>query len=112
MSSAHVISHHLRSERKKAEEAAVAAGVEFVPRARIMYVTSNVEQEGKSTCVARLGVNLAKDGWRTLLIDCDLRNPSLAPLFFDKEDENRPKRDAHSINAIVSGAVEPADDFD
>jgi polysaccharide biosynthesis transport protein len=46
-----------------------------------LMVTSAVPREGKSTTVINLGVTLAQNGARTLLIDLDLRKPSLASAF-------------------------------
>lgn len=51
------------------------------PRLRSVAVTSAVAEEGKSTaalCLTRLA---AMAGQRALLIDCDLRNPSLSKYF-------------------------------
>jgi capsular exopolysaccharide synthesis family protein len=48
---------------------------------RSMLVTSASPDEGKSTTLANLGVTFAQGGTRTLLIDCDLRRPSLHTLF-------------------------------
>lgn len=47
-----------------------------VPR-RVVLVTSTGPEEGKSTIVANLGASLAQSGRRTLLVDTDLRRPSL-----------------------------------
>jgi len=56
----------------------VAADIqEAVERAQVMAVTSAVAQEGKSVASANLARLTAHAGKRTLLIDCDLRNPSL-----------------------------------
>ena len=48
---------------------------------RTMVVTSAAPDEGKSTTVANLAVTLAQSGRRTILVDCDLRRPSLHELF-------------------------------
>ncbi len=50
-------------------------------RARTIMLSSAVEQEGKSTTVANLGVLLARAGRRVTLIDLDFRHPSLGRLF-------------------------------
>ena len=43
--------------------------------AHTLMVTSAVEQEGKSTTVANLGIALARAGQRVVLVDLDLRRP-------------------------------------
>ncbi|MEM7411668.1 MAG: polysaccharide biosynthesis tyrosine autokinase [Myxococcota bacterium] len=48
---------------------------------RVVLVTSTGPEEGKSTVLANLGVSLAQSGRRTLLIDTDLRRPSLYRFF-------------------------------
>jgi capsular exopolysaccharide synthesis family protein len=49
--------------------------------ARVLMFTSALQQEGKSTTLANLGVALAGAGNRVVLVDLDLRRPSLASLF-------------------------------
>jgi capsular exopolysaccharide synthesis family protein len=51
-----------------------------VPR-RVVLVTSTGPEEGKSTVLANLAVSLAQSGRRTLVIDTDLRRPSLHRIF-------------------------------
>lgn len=48
---------------------------------RTLVVTSPSAGEGKSTTVANLAVTYAQSGRRILLVDCDLRRPSLHELF-------------------------------
>lgn len=48
---------------------------------RTLVVTSPSPDEGKSTTIANLAVTLAQSGRRTILVDCDLRRPSLHTLF-------------------------------
>jgi len=49
---------------------------------RVLAVTSAVSQEGKTTIAAQLAANIAKvSGQSTLLIDADLRAPSLHEVF-------------------------------
>ncbi|MED5370001.1 MAG: polysaccharide biosynthesis tyrosine autokinase [Myxococcota bacterium] len=43
---------------------------------KALCVTSSLPGEGKSTVVANLGVSLAREGLRTLIVDCDLRRPT------------------------------------
>ena len=48
---------------------------------RTLVVTSPAPHEGKSTTAANLAVTMAQSGRRTVLVDCDLRRPSLHTLF-------------------------------
>ena len=45
---------------------------------KVLLVSSANPGEGKTTVATNLAIALAKKGKRTLLIDCDLRNPSVA----------------------------------
>lgn len=47
----------------------------------VIMVTSARQNEGKSTVSANLALTLAKNKQRVLLLDLDLRNPSIARLF-------------------------------
>lgn len=48
---------------------------------RIIMVTSASGGEGKTSLSCHLAVSMARSGRKTLLIDCDLRNPSAHKLF-------------------------------
>ena len=48
---------------------------------RTLSVTSPAAGEGKSTTAANLAVTMAQSGRRTILVDCDLRRPTLHELF-------------------------------
>ncbi len=48
---------------------------------RTMVVTSAGADEGKSTTLANLAVTMAQAGKRVILVDCDLRRPSLHSVF-------------------------------
>ena len=48
---------------------------------RTILATSTSPEDGKSTTLANLAVALAETGASTLLVDCDLRRPSLHTLF-------------------------------
>ncbi len=48
---------------------------------RTLVVTSPAPDEGKSTTIANLAVTMAQSGRRTILVDCDLRRPTLHELF-------------------------------
>ena len=45
---------------------------------RVLLVTSSVPEEGKSTVALQLAASLAEGGDRVLLVDADLRRPSIA----------------------------------
>jgi capsular exopolysaccharide synthesis family protein len=48
---------------------------------RTLVVTSPAPDEGKSTTIANLAVTMAQGGRTTILVDCDLRRPTLHTLF-------------------------------
>lgn len=48
---------------------------------RTLVVTSPAPDEGKSMTVANLAVTMAQGGRSTILVDCDLRRPTLHSLF-------------------------------
>src|SRR5207248_5402412 len=49
--------------------------------ARSIIITSAVEAEGKSTTVSNLAVAVARTGRRVLLVDLDLRRPTIDQFF-------------------------------
>lgn len=62
----------------------LATNLDFVNlerNARTIMFTSATRGEGKSTTVANLAVALARGGRRVILVDLDVRKPSLAGLF-------------------------------
>jgi capsular exopolysaccharide synthesis family protein len=50
-------------------------------RPQTILVTSSLPGEGKSSTVVNLGITLAQTGARTLILELDLRKPSLGNLF-------------------------------
>ncbi len=48
---------------------------------RTLVVTSAAPEEGKSTTIANLAVTMAQGGKKTILVDCDLRRPTLHEIF-------------------------------
>jgi capsular exopolysaccharide synthesis family protein len=88
---------------------------------RVVMVTSAVAGEGKTSLSVYLATSLARAGRRTLLIDCDLRRPSVHRLY-DLQPEPglcellRGEADvcevirqapAGSLNVITSGRCDP-----
>ena len=48
---------------------------------RTLVITSAAPDEGKSATAANLAVTMAQGGKRTILVDCDLRRPTLHEIF-------------------------------
>ena len=74
------LAENYRTLRTNVEFVTVAKG------AKALMVTSSMHSEGKSTTISNLAITMAQLGKQTLLVDCDLRRPSLPRLFgVDKE---------------------------
>jgi capsular exopolysaccharide synthesis family protein len=76
----------LRDPRSPAAEAyrTLRTNIQFssLDRAlRTLLATSTAPDEGKSTTLANLAVTIAEAEQRVILVDCDLRRPSLHTLF-------------------------------
>ena len=56
---------------------------------KVLMVTSSIAGEGKSTVAANLAISMALKGKKVILVDCDLRNPSVAEIF-DLNDQRFP----------------------
>ena len=60
------------------------ANLEFVNRdrgARVIMATSALEGEGKSTTISNLALAYAREGKNVIVVDLDLRRPTIARLF-------------------------------
>ena len=72
----------LFAESVRAIRLAIQRALRIKP-AQIVLVTSAIDNEGKTTLAVNVALSLAALGFRTLLVDCDMRNPettrSLAP---------------------------------
>ncbi len=80
------------------------ASVEFANvdvHAKLIMITSPLQGEGKSTTAANLAVALAKAGKDVVLVDLDLRDPSLHKLFRLQGD-----RWAQGLTSVALGKVE------
>lgn len=55
--------------------------------AKVLLVTSVMENEGKSTVAANLALSLAQGGSRVMLIDCDFRKPAQYKIFNVRDNE-------------------------
>ena len=64
-----------------------------------LLVTSPKKGDGKSTTALNLAATCARAGERTLLLDVDLRRPSLADVFVDAD----PTADAHGLVDVLRG---------
>jgi capsular exopolysaccharide synthesis family protein len=48
---------------------------------QVLMVTSSISGEGKSTVAANLAISMALKGKKVVLVDCDLRNPTVSQIF-------------------------------
>lgn len=76
----------LRDPRSPAAEAyrALRTNIQFSSldrKLRTILATSTAPNEGKTTTVANLAVTIAQAEQRVILVDCDLRRPSLHTVF-------------------------------
>jgi capsular exopolysaccharide synthesis family protein len=65
---------------------------------RLLQVTSAEPADGKSTTISNLAIAMAQSGKRVLLIDADLRNPTIHTLF--NADNSR------GLSTVLSGQAE------
>ena len=56
-------------------------------QAKVILVTSVMENEGKSTVAANLALSLAQEGNRVMLMDCDFRKPAQFKIFDVRDNE-------------------------
>lgn len=72
-------------------------------RCTVLGITSILPEEGKTFCAINLGITLAETGRKTLIIDTDLRSPSLVK-GFDKSY-------GRGFSEYLEGKVESAEDL-
>ena len=68
---------------------------------RLMFITSTRSGEGKSTTASNLATVYAQSGRSVLLIDADLRNPSIHKIFNEEQDMG--------LSELLIGDAEPKD---
>lgn len=64
---------------------------------KCLYITSSEASEGKTSVAAHIAVQLSDMGKKVLLVDLDVRNPTLGSKFLDKVEYVR------SLNALYRG---------
>lgn len=84
-SAAHIIQNRLRKQ----------------PRPHIIYITSALRGEGKTSMIANLAIQLSDLEKRVLLVDFDMKNPNLGGFFLNNVEYE------HSLNALYSGNIIP-----
>jgi len=68
---------------------------------KVIQLTSANPGDGKTTVAANLSVSIAQAGQRTLLVDCDMRRPSVHKIFgLDSKD---------GLASVLGGDLEPGD---
>lgn len=68
-----------------------------------IYCTSAAHNEGRTSLIANTAIYLSKLGKKTLLVDCDLKNPRLGSLF------NNNLRYEQTLNALYRGDSDKID---
>jgi capsular exopolysaccharide synthesis family protein len=81
----------------------VVLGGTGAPQTRVLMITSAQAQEGKTMLASNLALSIARTGRRTLLVDGDLRRPSVAALFGVPEGPG--------VAEILRGEAAPSDCF-
>ena len=66
---------------------------------RVLLITSTIPREGKSVTALNLSLALAQDGYKTLLIDCDLRKALLHKIFHINKEPG--------LTDVLLGSVKP-----
>lgn len=77
---AHIQPRSNSSEAFRTVRAAIALG-HNADKLRVLAVTSTIPSEGKSLVTSNLAIVTAQTGFKTLLVDCDLRRPSVHKAF-------------------------------
>lgn len=75
----------------------------FSKQYKKIIITSAIPNEGKSTVAMNLGITLAESGAKVLLIDCDLRNPTLRRLLRVRSEYKK------GLTSLLAGQAHPND---
>lgn len=75
---------------------------------RSFLFTSALPSEGKTFCSSNFAVTLAQQGFKTLLIDADLRKPTVSQVFFG-ESRKPGLSEVLSRQIEASAAIQPSD---
>lgn len=73
---------------------------------KILLVSSAIPGEGKTTIAVNLAVSMAQKGRKVLLIDCDLRNPSVVGTLSTRE---KPLSNKNSLVDYLKGFIKIMD---
>lgn len=73
---------------------------------KVLLVSSAVPGEGKTTVSINLAVSLAQKGKKVLLIDCDLRNPSIVKTL---STQSHPLSDQNNLVDFLKGNIKVVD---
>ena len=90
-------------ERYKKIAAHVSAQAHKI-HAKVILVTSVREHEGKSTTCSNLAITLYQQGYKVLLIDGDMRRPTLNSIFLKPNDKLKA-----SLGSVLMGQANLAD---
>lgn len=74
-------------------------------QAKVLMVTSVMENEGKSTVAANLALAMAEKHRKVLLVDGDLLKPAMHKIF------EEPKRGRTALSDVLAKGTDPADAF-
>ncbi len=98
------ISDEVDLEHFQVQEALIAAShvvmhISEHEKHKCFYITSSDSNEGKTVIAANLAIEISNRNRRVLLIDMDIRKPSLGSCFFETVEYS------HSLNAVYEGRV-------
>ena len=92
----HVVSEQYRTVRTNIEFAAAA-----LDKCQVVMFTSSAMSEGKSTVSANVAVTWAQAGQKVLLIDADLRRPTVQATFR--------KLNLEGVTTVLTGKSKPSE---